>query len=62
MSSSNNNQLKFPQSCRSMDRFKVQADQEMDMNLTNGYNSHQTSREAGSADRQMVKNMCPHEL
>ena len=29
------------------------------MNLTNGYNGHLTSREAGSVGGQMVKNMCP---
>ena len=29
------------------------------MNLTNGYNGHLTSREAGSVGGQMVKKMCP---
>ena len=29
------------------------------MNLTNGYNGHLTSREAGSVGGQMVKNVCP---
>ena len=28
------------------------------MNLTNGYNGHLTSREAGSVGGQMVKKMC----
>jgi len=29
------------------------------VNLTNGYNGHLTSREAGSVGGQMVKKMCP---
>lgn len=29
------------------------------MNLTNGYNGHLTSREAGSVGGQMVKKICP---
>ena len=31
----------------------------MGVNLTNGYNGHLTSREAGSVGGQMVKNICP---
>ena len=31
----------------------------MGVNLTNGYNGHLTSREAGSVGGQMVKKMCP---
>ena len=42
-----------------MDRFKMQAAQEVGVNLTNGYNGHLTSREAGSVGGQMVKKMCP---
>ena len=37
-----------------MDRFKMQAAQEVGVNLTNGYNGHLTSREAGSVGGQMV--------
>jgi hypothetical protein len=33
--------------------------QEVGVNLTNGYNGHLTSREAGSVGGQMVKKMCP---
>ena len=36
-----------------MDRFKMQAAQEVGVNLTNGYNGHPTSREAGSVGGQM---------
>ena len=58
MSNSNNNQLNIPQAREAMDRFKMQAAQEVGVNLTNGYNGHLTSREAGSVGGQMVKKMC----
>ena len=57
--SNNNNQLNIPQAREAMDRFKMQAASEVGVNLTNGYNGHLTSREAGSVGGQMVKNMCP---
>jgi len=59
MSNSNNNQINIPQAREAMDRFKMQAAQEVGVNLTNGYNGHLTSREAGSVGWQMVKKMCP---
>ena len=59
MSNSNNNQINIPQAREAMDRFKMQAAQEVGVNLTNGYNGHLTSREAGSVGGQMVKNICP---
>ena len=59
MSNSNNNQLNIPQARGAMDKFKMQAAQEVGVNLTNGYNGHLTSREAGSVGGQMVKNVCP---
>ena len=59
MSSKNNNQLNIPQARNAMDQFKMQAAQEVGVNLTNGYNGHLTSREAGSVGGQMVKNICP---
>ena len=59
MSNSNNNQLNIPQARVAMDRFKMQAAQEVGVNLTNGYNGHLTSREAGSVGGQMVKKICP---
>ena len=55
----NNNQINVPQAREAMDRFKMQAAQEVGVNLTNGYNGHLTSREAGSVGDQMVKNNCP---
>ena len=59
MSNSNNNQINVPQAREAMDRFKMQAAQEVGVNLTNGYNGHLTSREAGSVGGQMVKKMAP---
>ncbi len=53
----NNNQINVPQAREAMDRFKMQAAQEVGVNLTNGYNGHLTSREAGSVGGQMVKKM-----
>ena len=54
-----NNQINVPQAREAMDKFKMQAAQEVGVNLTNGYNGHLTSREAGSVGGQMVKNNCP---
>ena len=59
MSNKNNNQINIPQAREAMDRFKMQAASEVGVNLTNGYNGHLTSREAGSVGGQMVKNNCP---
>ena len=54
----NNNQINIPQAREAMDQFKMQAAQEVGVNLINGYNGHLTSREAGSVGGQMVKKMC----
>ena len=59
MSNSNNNQINIPQAREAMDKFKMLICQEVGVNLTNGYNGHLTSREAGSVGGQMVKKMCP---
>ena len=50
-----NNQINIPQAREAMDKFKMQAASEVGVNLTNGYNGHLTSREAGSVGGQMVK-------
>ena len=55
----NNNQINVPQAREAMDKFKMQAAQEVGVNLTNGYNGHLTSREAGSVGGQMVENTLP---
>ena len=57
--SNNSNNLNVPQAKAAMEQFKMQAAQEVGVNLTNGYNGHLTSREAGSVGGQMVKKMCP---
>ena len=54
-----NNQINVPGAKETMDKFKMQAASEVGVNLTNGYNGHLTSREAGSVGGQMVKNICP---
>ena len=57
--SNRNNQINVPQAKQAMEQFKMQAAQEVGVNLQNGYNGHLTSREAGSVGGQMVKNNCP---
>ena len=57
--SNRNNQINVPQAKQAMEQFKMQAAQEVGVNLQNGYNGHLTSREAGSVGGQMVKNVCP---
>lgn len=59
MSSKNNNKLNIPEARAAMDKFKMEAANEVGVNLKEGYNGHLTSREAGSVGGQMVKNMCP---
>ena len=55
--SNNNNRINVPQAKEAMNQFKMQAAQEVGVNLQNGYNGHLTSREAGSVGGQMVKKM-----
>ena len=57
--SNSNNRINVPQAKQAMEQFKMQAAQEVGVNLQQGYNGHLTSREAGSVGGQMVKNMCP---
>ena len=60
MSNNNSsNKLNVPQSKQGMEQFKMQAANEVGVNLKNGYNGDLTSREAGSVGGQMVKKMCP---
>ncbi len=55
----NNNQINIPEAREAMDKFKMQAANEVGVDLKQGYNGHLTSREAGSVGGQMVKNSCP---
>ena len=57
--SNNSNKINVPQAKQAMEQFKMQAANEVGVNLTNGYNGHLTSREAGSVGGQMVKNKWP---
>ena len=61
MSSNNSssNRINVPEAKQAMDQFKMQAANEVGVNLKNGYNGDLTSREAGSVGGQMVKKMCP---
>ncbi len=53
MSSKNNNKLNIPEARAAMDKFKMEAANEVGVNLKEGYNGHLTSREAGSVGGQM---------
>ena len=57
MSSKNINKLNVPQARAAMDKFKMEAANEVGVNLKDGYNGDLTSREAGSVGGQMVKKM-----
>ena len=57
MSSKNSNMLNIPEAKAAMDKFKMEAANEVGVNLKNGYNGDLTSREAGSVGGQMVKKM-----
>ena len=57
MSSKNNNKLNIPEARAAMDKFKMEAANEVGVNLKEGYNGHLTSREAGSVGGQKVKKM-----
>ena len=60
MSSNNSsNRLNVPEARQGMEQFKMQAANEVGVNLKNGYNGDLTSREAGSVGGQMVKKIWP---
>ena len=59
MSNNSSNKLNVPQAKQGMEQFKMQAANEVGVNLKQGYNGDLTSREAGSVGGQMVKKMCP---
>lgn len=51
------NSVVVPEAREALDRFKMEAANEVGVNLKQGYNDHLTSREAGSVGGQMVKKM-----
>ncbi|MBC3517063.1 alpha/beta-type small acid-soluble spore protein [Neobittarella massiliensis] len=55
--SKSSNNLVVPEAREAMDRFKMEAANEVGVNLKQGYNGDLTSREAGSVGGQMVKKM-----
>lgn len=57
MSTKNSNSINVPQAEKAMEQFKMQAANEVGVNLKDGYNGDLTSREAGSVGGQMVKKM-----
>ena len=60
MSNSNrSNKLVVPGAREAMDKFKMEAANEVGVNLKQGYNGDLTSRQAGSVGGQMVKHICP---
>lgn len=55
--SSNSNKIMVPQARAAMNKFKMEAANEVGVNLKQGYNGDLTSRQAGSIGGQMVKKM-----
>ena len=56
---SSSNRILNPNAREAMDRFKMEAANEVGVNLKQGYNGDLTSRQAGSIGGQIVKKMCP---
>lgn len=56
-SSGNRNRIVVPEAREAMNKFKMEAANEVGVNLQQGYNGNLTSREAGSVGGQMVKKM-----
>ena len=57
MANKSSNRIVVPEAREALDRFKMEAANEVGVNLKEGYNGHLTSREAGSIVGQMVKKM-----
>ena len=57
MSSKKSNRLNVPEAREAMNKFKMEAANEVGVDLREGYNGNLTSREAGSVGGQMVKKM-----
>lgn len=54
---SRNNKTMVPEAKAAMNRFKMEAANEVGVQLNDGYNGELTSRQAGSIGGQMVKKM-----
>ena len=57
MSNSKSNNVVVPEAKAAMNRFKMEAANEVGVQLKDGYNGDITSRQAGSIGGQMVKKM-----
>ena len=57
MSNSNGNKIMVPNAREAMNKFKMEAANEVGVNLKQGYNGDLTSKQAGSVGGQMVKKM-----
>ena len=57
MNKSSSNRIVVPEASDAMERFKMEAANEVGVNLKPGYNGDLTSRQAGSVGGQMVKKM-----
>ena len=56
---SSSSKIMVPQARAAMNKFKMEAANEVGVDLKKGYNGSMTTREAGSIGGQMVKNVCP---
>jgi hypothetical protein len=56
---SSSNKILVPEARAAMDKFKMEAANEVGVDLKKGYNGSLTTREAGSVGGQMVKKMMP---
>ena len=56
------NKIVVPAARDAMDRFKMEAANEVGVNLKQGYNGDISAKQAGSIGGQMVKNVCPARL
>ena len=57
LANKSNNSVVVPQARAAMDKFKMEAANEVGVQLKEGYNGDLTSRQAGSIGGQMVKKM-----
>ncbi len=53
------NKIVVPEAKQALEQFKMEAANEVGVNLKNGYNGDLTSRQAGSVGGQMVNKMNP---
>lgn len=53
------NKALVPEAKEALERFKMEAANEVGVNLKQGYNGDITAKQAGSVGGQMVKKICP---